>query len=241
MSIEQTGSFKDPTHLTNWTLCLLYALVVAAVIALISGMLEYQLLSDFQEGVYASQELAIAAGEASDARQRLVAIVQLAIFIVAGVLTLMWIYRANYNARQLGASGMEFTPGWSIGWYFIPLANLWMPYQAMREIWKASRNPQDWRGATVSPLLPWWWFFWIALGVLGHASYRLTMRAEELSEFITANVVAQISGGSDIVLTLILIAIIHRVHRMQMAHANSQKNTLDSTDSLRAQLGLSES
>lgn len=102
--------------------------VVISVIAIISSMLEYQLLSDFENGVYTSQELAVAAGEASDARQGIVGIIQFIIFVVSGILILKWIYRANYNSRQLGATGMVFTPGWSIYWYFIPIASLWKPY-----------------------------------------------------------------------------------------------------------------
>lgn len=110
MSSEQQG-FRDPTGLTKWTKWFLYAQVVIAVIALISGVLEYQLLSDFKNGVYSSQEQAVAAGEASDARQGIVGILQMIIFIISGVLILRWIHRANYNARQLGAKDMVFTPG----------------------------------------------------------------------------------------------------------------------------------
>ena len=71
-----------------------------------------------------------------------------------GILVLTWIHRANHNARQLGADDMRFTPGWAVGWYFVPIAWFWKPYQAMKEIWLASANPSDWRGRPVSPLLP---------------------------------------------------------------------------------------
>lgn len=218
MSNEQQA-FKDPTSLAKWTKWFLYAQIVIAVIAIISSMLEYQLLSDFKNGIYSSQELAIAAGEASDARQGIVGILQVIIFVVSGILILKWIYRANYNARQLGASDMQFTPGWSIGWYFIPIANLWKPYQAMKEIWKASSNPQSWNSQAVSSLLPWWWFFWIVSNMAGRASFRLAMRAEEINELLAANVVTQLSDVTGIPLSLIVIGIISKVHEMQMSHA----------------------
>jgi hypothetical protein len=91
----------------------------------------------------------------------------------------MWIYRANWNARAPGAKNMEFTPGWSVGWYFIPFANLVKPFQAMREIWQASQAPQfeDWRQAPSSALLPFWWFLWIANGILGQVALRLSLQA----------------------------------------------------------------
>lgn len=222
MSQEQQTEFKDPTSLTKWTKWFLYAQIVMSVIAIISSILEYQLLSDLKEGVYTSQELAVAAGEASDARQGIVGIIQFIIFVVSGVLILKWIYRANFNARQLGASGMTFTPGWSIGWYFIPIANLWKPYQAMKEIWKASINPQDWTNQPRSSLLPWWWFFWIVSNMFANASFRLTLRAEEIGELLAANVVTQLSDVTGIPLSLIVIAIVNKVHEMQMSHADAK-------------------
>ena len=221
MSQEQKGGFKDPEGLTKWTKWFLYAQVVIAAIAIVSNMLEYQLLSDFKNGVYSSQELAVAAGEASDARQGIVGLIQVIIFVVSGILILKWIYRANYNARQLGATEMVFTPGWSIGWYFIPIANLWKPYQAMKEIWKASTNPTSWKTQSVSSLLPWWWFFWIVSNMFGNASFRLAMRAEEINELIAANVVTQLSDVTGIPLSLIVISIISKVHEMQISHARA--------------------
>lgn len=223
MSQEKQGVFKDPEGLTKWTKWLLYAQVVIGVIAIISSILEYQLLSDFKSGVYSSQELAVAAAEASDARQGIVGIIQFIIFVVSGILILKWIFRANYNARQLGASEMVFTPGWSIGWYFIPIANLWKPYQAMKEIWKASSNPQSWSSQSVSSLLPWWWFFWIVYNMFANAPFRSIMRVEGIYEHMAANVYMQLLHVTGIPLSLIVIAIINRVHTMQMSHATSGK------------------
>ena len=50
------------------------------------------------------------------------------------VLFFVWIRRANINADALVRSRMEFTPGWAVGWFFVPFANLFKPYQVMAEI-----------------------------------------------------------------------------------------------------------
>ena len=152
--MNQTAEgFKKSDTLTKWVKYFLYIQIAVAAISMASNFLEYQLLSDYQNGVYTSQEKAVADGEANDQRQQLIAIAYLVVFIVSGFLILKWIYRANYNARQLGASGMKFTPGWSVGWYFIPIFTLWKPYQAMKEIWKASHAPNDWTNAATSSIL----------------------------------------------------------------------------------------
>jgi len=222
MKDESQNGFRDPTTLTKWTKWFLYAQIAVTLVAISSDLLEYQLFSDFKSGVYASREAAVAAAAASDSRQAVVAIIQFATFIVAGILILKWIHRANYNARQLGATDMTFTPGWSIGWYFIPVASLWKPYQAMKEIWKASSNPQDWKDEPVSSLLPWWWFLWIVSGTLGPVSSRLTLSAQTVDAFTVANVFDQVSNAAVVALTLLMAAIVRRIQSMQMARVGTE-------------------
>ncbi len=218
MNQQATSVFKDTTNLTRWTIRFLYAGIAIAVIAFISDIFEYRLLSSIQKGNYDSEWQMMAAAESNDARQGIIGIIQLAVFIVTAILILKWIYRANLNARQLGATDMEFTPGWSIGWYFIPIAFLWKPYQAMKEIWWASKSPAKWKGKSTPYLPQWWWFFWIISHFLGQASFRLSLRAKELNELVYANVFTLLSDIWEIPLNLIILAIIARVYKMQMSH-----------------------
>jgi hypothetical protein len=68
-----------------------------------------------------------------------------------------WIYRANKNARALSERALEYSPGWAIGWFFVPLAGWWQPYKVMREIYKVSRTPHDWRKAGNASIVGLWW------------------------------------------------------------------------------------
>ena len=223
------NGFRNSDKLTSWVRYMLYVQIIVAVVSIISGYLEYELLSDYQNGVYTSQEKAVADGEASDQRQGLVGIVYLVVFVISGFLILRWIHRANYNARQLGAENMEFTPGWSIGYYFIPILTLWKPYQAMKEIWKASKSPSNWESQNTSGILPMWWTLWLISNVLGQAIFRLSMRAEELNDLINLNIVTQISNVLDIPLALMLLAIVSNIQNMQKSHLASANNQIQPT------------
>ncbi|MCB0198143.1 MAG: DUF4328 domain-containing protein, partial [Anaerolineae bacterium] len=77
---------------------------------------------------------------------------------------------------------------------------------------------------SVSPMLPWWWFFWIVSTMLGNASFRLAMRAEEINTLLIANVVTQLSDVAGIPLSLIVLGIIGKVYDMQMNHAKVEKS-----------------
>jgi hypothetical protein len=52
--------------------------------------------------------------------------------IVALVVVLIWQFRAASAARSLGYPA-QHSPGWGVGCWFVPIVNLWMPYQAIRD------------------------------------------------------------------------------------------------------------
>jgi hypothetical protein len=55
--------------------------------------------------------------------------------VIAGeVLWLIWQHKVNADLWARGAEGLRFTPGWSVGWWFVPIANLLQPFRAVREL-----------------------------------------------------------------------------------------------------------
>lgn len=113
---------------------------------------------------------------------------------------------------------MQFTSGWAIGYYFIPVLALWKPYQAMKEIWQASNNPTDWQQQTLPSLLPLWWGLWLASNFLGQAVFRLSLRAEEVQTLMILNIVTQISDVLDIVLAVVFLSLVNKIYHAQMTH-----------------------
>lgn len=83
------------------------------------------------------------------------------VFVAAVVVWCIWQHHAQQNAIVLSGGGLRFTPGWAVGWWFIPIANLWKPFQTVRELWKASHGG-GWQTVATWSLLGWWWATWIA-------------------------------------------------------------------------------
>ncbi|MBO9698356.1 MAG: DUF4328 domain-containing protein [Sphingopyxis sp.] len=89
-----------------------------------------------------------------------VGLADLSLALITSVIFCMWIYRAAANLRSARVPGLAFTPGWAVGWNFVPFANFFKPYQAMSQIWSASHgdDPDDrYRGQM---LLACWWGLW---------------------------------------------------------------------------------
>ena len=81
----------------------------------------------------------------------------LAAFYASAIAISFWIYRAHKNLFDAGYGGLEFSPGWSIGWFFVPIASLYMPYKAMREAWNVSLVGKVDGASQGRPLLAVWW------------------------------------------------------------------------------------
>jgi hypothetical protein len=220
--MERNGNgVHSMEKLTRWVRYFLFAQIVVAGIAFASDYMEYRLISNLEAGGYASQEQAVTDTQANDRRQRFVSATYMAVFIVSGILILRWIYRANRTARQLGVQGMTFTPGWSVGWYFVPIAALWKPFQAMMEIWRASYFPSDWKTRDASGLLPLWWFLWLVHSIAGRVAFRLSMDAKGIDEFMHANVVSQVVDVTAILLALVTLSLVTGIYQAQLRHART--------------------
>ncbi len=85
---------------------------------------------------------------------------------------MFWIYRASKNARALSPRPLANSPGWAVGWFLVPFASLWKPYEVMREIYKASRTPHDWLSVKNTDIVGWWWGTYI-LGIAISVALRL--------------------------------------------------------------------
>ncbi|MDF2693553.1 MAG: hypothetical protein K0S65_1936 [Labilithrix sp.] len=93
----------------------------------------------------------------------LLGLVSMGVSIFTSIVFLLWTYQAAKNVRAFGQRGLTFTPGWAVGWWFVPVASLWLPYKALREIWRAS-DPDAlgsgggaWMTRSVPSLFPLWW------------------------------------------------------------------------------------
>ncbi|WP_394836612.1 DUF4328 domain-containing protein [Pendulispora rubella] len=80
----------------------------------------------------------------------------------------LWIHRAASNVHARGGA-MSFTPGWCVGWFFIPFAHLVKPYRAVMELWFAS-NPESPRHKGIVDV---WWATWLIMGFIETATSRI--------------------------------------------------------------------
>lgn len=74
-----------------------------------------------------------------------------------GCIFIVWLWRLGATLRREGRSG-TWAPGWAIGSWFIPVANLVLPFLYVNELWRLSA-PGGPRPGTDARL----WLWWLAL------------------------------------------------------------------------------
>jgi hypothetical protein len=139
--------------------------------------------------------------------------VWLLVFVGTGIVWCVWQYRAQRNAIELAGGGLKFTPGWSVGWWFIPLANLVKPFETVRELWKASHGVA-WRSLNTWRVIGWWWALWLAGSALEWGIAR-SGTPTDFSGFITHDLWRLALLGFEVASAVLAIAIVRSIVELQ--------------------------
>jgi hypothetical protein len=79
-------------------------------------------------------------------------------------------------------------------------------------------KPKEWENQVSSPLLVWWWFFWITYNIAGTIIVYLKTIVEKIHSLIILEYFILIVDAMQIVLILIVLAMIKGIYEMQMHH-----------------------
>lgn len=93
-----------------------------------------------------------------------IALWSMLVFYLTAIFFGMFLYRASDNTWAFGARKLRFSPGWTVGWFTIPVANLFMPYFVMKELWWASGERIE--QPHTSGNIKLWWVFWFVGALL---------------------------------------------------------------------------
>lgn len=170
--------------------------------------------------IYEVIELAFLDGDAyleelliSQALTALIGVAVLFVYLVTAIVFLKWAYRVSANLHVKAGGKWDHSPSATIGWYFVPIAALFKPYQVMREIWSKAHQ-KKWGGET--RLLGGWWALWIVSSIFGQIIWRIN--GETVQEFQGIAAVQIISDLIDIALGFTAIALVSNITRGYEQH-----------------------
>jgi len=226
LSEKNAIPFESGHYRTQWVTFFLAGLVLICIISVWFDYLQIQLVNRIIRGDFVTMAEALA----NDDRQATIGLIYTVVFIITGILFLMWIHRVHRNLPSLGNTNLKYSPGWAVGWFFVPILSLWKPYQVTTEIWKASDPTTDindstaWKKSSASSIISSWWFLFLVSALIGNILVRFVLQAETPSEILTVSCWSFIMGVIDIVIAILTILIVRNIDQRQQ-----MKNQLSRT------------
>ena len=212
MSAKVAGrSFKRSDGLGRVLRALLAVGILVDSVSILVTFLEIQTLERLRRGEASPQE----AVDAID-RSGVVGIVVGVVYLGTIVIWLVWQHRGQANLHALAIPRLTYSPGWAVGWWLIPVANLWKPFQTVRELWKASGGDETWWRIATWPVIGWWWACWIVFNILYNATVRFWSSDSASLDRLIAGDGFSIAGDLvSIVGAILAIAIVRAVNARQ--------------------------
>ena len=145
----------------------------------------------------------------------LLAVFEFIVYVTTVVFFLMWLYRAANNLRAFDPwVRPTYSPGWAVGYFFIPFINLVVPYRAVKEVWQKSALPDEVNLDPSPPAtFPLWWMFWLLACFSGNISMRLSFN-EKVPES-TATIVSIFASALSIIAAFFVYLVIDAIDKRQ--------------------------
>ncbi|MDH7640698.1 DUF4328 domain-containing protein [Sphingomonas oryzagri] len=203
-------------HAVIWAFVWVVTKVIGAIIALSCALALHRLPADFRLDSAPLSSTAVTLVQAQAALSSL----SLIAFVISAAIGCCWIYRMVKVTRVIG-EGVSVTPGWSVGWFFIPVACLFRPFEGIKEAWQVTVNPADWPHVAVPTMLRVWWGLWLGLNFVDYFASmgpRIDPGIDGV-ELISWGLVA--SGAIAVALTIVWSRIVRSISRSQALLLNA--------------------
>ena len=188
--------------------------VVLAVVGIVSTLLQ-------QGDLSGAPAVVDPANPPDEMRQSVIAWAQIGVGLLLLAAFLLWIYQAHANLPALGAKYLKHSPPWAVGWFFIPIFNLFRPVQVMEEIWKAGdpdtidKDGLAWVGTPMSALVVFWWVLFLVGMVWWRIALHYAGEATTTSALCNADWLSMIDDGLTAVSAAMTLALVWMTTRRQ--------------------------
>jgi hypothetical protein len=174
----QRGTWRPNGTLAQW--CCIALVVMAALSAgeMIAHANRIRVAGDYHAG-----NATLSALHNADTFVTTMAVLWTIGLLGTAALFITWQWRSAKNAELTASTPPRWSPGWSIGGWFIPLANWVIPYLCVREISRSTTRQGDLGISSERSLLPWWWAAFVGMGVLRFIGNSMSGAVSSYSEF----------------------------------------------------------
>lgn len=202
--VRRPSPFRSAATRARWLVALLVANAVVSVAGVVISIWGQTVIAAFERGEATVEDL-----DQFDTFFGTSGIVESVAFVAAAIAWLAWSSRTIDNEDALGIGPSTVSPRLAIGWWFLPFANLVMPYRVHREIYERYHRGVQ-AGAGIVLL---WWLVYLASSIGTNIVGRVWLAAETLPALrdgLTLWVVSDIVSAISAILAIMLVQKVQR-------------------------------
>lgn len=199
---RQPSPFRSAATRASWLAWLLVANVIVMVVSVGISFWGKSLM-----GAYEAGEGTVADLEQFDSVFALSGLVGIVVWVPTVIAWLAWSSRTVDNEDALGIGPSKFTPRWAMGWWFVPFANLVMPYRVHRDIYDRYHGVV----AAGAGFVLLWWIVYLTDNFVGNIVGRLWLVAETFDELQTGLTLYVVSDLLTAVSGILAITLVRRI------------------------------
>lgn len=200
-------------------------LLLGIVISIVSIILGFYLTVFQPQGAYIGgiDSAEVGLGTFIIGLQGLTLVSELPIIILTVIFFLIWLHHATKNLDALDAVG-DYSPGWAVGWWFIPFANLVVPYRVVKDVWEKSdpniiEETDYWHSFSPGLLFGGWWAFWLLSRFVGRASGIYANKLETTEQWFVLTKIIMVFDFLSVIAALLCILIVLGIDKRQEARS----------------------
>ncbi|MDQ2793256.1 MAG: DUF4328 domain-containing protein [Bacteroidota bacterium] len=202
----------DNSQRIRYAILFQWIVVGASLLTLASTVMEYLMMRKMAAGI----KVPHAQVEASDWRQQATGGTQLVLVLLAFIALVLWAHRAYANLHRLHKTPRprhsEGAGGW--GW-FIPIMNLWYPYQVLKDLWvltqRYAQPDEAIRYERDNSLIGGWWVLRLVTIFIGRG-IRTPVDGDTMDQILTY---VQLTMGMNVLYIWYAVATIYLLRRFR--------------------------
>ena len=207
------GHERSTYRLRGLATALSWLLGVGIALSLVSAFASIhrgQMVGDLRDDPYSHSYSEL---DSADTLVANTALLNLLVLVAVSVMLIVWAWRATKNLQGWGVE-LERGPGWAIGGWFVPIGNLFIPYQVIRDTWVLAPSPD---GSLPQKRNGPWFTAWILHLISGAVGLRSMFSSpdDDLRMIQASNYLA---GVSDIIWIAAAVALIVAVRQISDRH-----------------------
>ncbi|WP_392672182.1 DUF4328 domain-containing protein [Streptomyces sp. LN785] len=201
---------RSPDGLARAVVVLLVIAVVADLLSVLAGLNIRSLFNGIAmpDGAEASR---------ADNLYAATGVLQVLVLLATAAVFIIWFRRVRLNAEVFDACAQPMKPGWAVGAWFVPVANLVLPRRIAGGIWTTSAQTNTdgtWRSVSLAPVNLWWgaWIFSTFFSRYASQKYSDAGNAQEVVDAVGPMLAADVL---DMVAAGLAILFVRKLTRMQ--------------------------